>query len=223
MFQSPRRYGNHLSTVLDDRRISSIGFRISDPGDGSIPHARGFLWTLTAIVGVFANGTRSPPLPGTVNATVEGRGGGGKVFWPNVAFKPPVDLSSFEVMEIDCAFNDTAGMTTDNLVVFNDDASGTNRAPTITRTSAATLSQDEGWANLTAVFDEQDTRGRAFSHSRTVALRKDPDLTATCKDACRLTSPLLCVFDTFAFAEAGEYAVGPAWHVHQCSAPRRRC
>lgn len=118
---SPRRYGNHMSTIFDDSKVISIGFRIGDPGDGSLSTEVGILWSLEEIVGVHSNGTRSLPLPGTSAITVAGLAGGhsNKVFWPSVTFSPPVDLSIFEVVEVSCSFNDTAALTTDSEVIFN--------------------------------------------------------------------------------------------------------
>jgi hypothetical protein len=117
---SPRRYGNHMSTIFDDSQVVSIGFRISDPGDGSIPIERGYLWLLDSIVGVYANGTRSSPLPGTTAVSIAGLAGGpsNKVFWPSVTFSPPVNLSAFEVVEVSCSFNDTVALTTESEVIF---------------------------------------------------------------------------------------------------------
>ena len=125
---SPRRYGNHMSTVFNDSQAVSIGFRIADPGDGSIPTERGFLWSLESIVGVYVNGTRTSPLPGTTAVTVAGRAGGpsNKVFWPSVMFSPPVNLSAFDVVEVTCSFNDTAALTTESEVIF-DSPNGTIR------------------------------------------------------------------------------------------------
>jgi hypothetical protein len=187
-----RRPGTYTGGPMPDlKKMTNAFFRIEykDPTEAR------FDFDIERIEGVDSKG-KTTVLAKDFHEVVQFQAGQGGAKFIGPSFSPPVDLTPYERLRVRWR---TADARPQIYFGFNGEG-GTLRFWFPQRfTESVNVDELDGVIYSKVVERMADSVGRPLEHTRELGLVKQ--------------NGALCVLDTVRFEEAGEYAVGPVWHV----------